>query len=63
MKAMANTPTKPPLLDRIGAWIARKPEDRDELIEVLRASHQRGLLDAEALAMIEGVLQVSETEH
>jgi magnesium and cobalt transporter len=53
---------KPPILDRIGAWIARKPEDRDELIEVLRASHQRGLLDAEALAMIEGVLQVSEMQ-
>ena len=30
---------KAPLLDRIGAWIARKPEDRDELIELLRASH------------------------
>ena len=53
---------KAPLLDRIGAWIARKPEDRDELTEVLRASHQRALIDADALAMIEGVLQVSEMQ-
>ena len=59
---MAKSQPKAPLLDRIGAWIARKPEDRDELIEVLRASHQRALIDADALAMIEGVLQVSEMQ-
>ena len=59
---MAKGQPKAPLLDRIGAWIARKPEDRDELIEVLRASHQRALIDADALAMIEGVLQVSEMQ-
>ena len=51
---------KPALLDRIGAWIARKPEDRDELIELLRGAQQRGLLDADALSMIEGALTVSE---
>ncbi len=59
---MAKGQPKPPILDRIGAWIARKPEDRDELLEVLRAAQQRALLDAEALAMIEGVLQVSEMQ-
>src|SRR5262245_48260284 len=59
---MAKGQPKAPLLDRIGAWIARKPEDRDELIEVLRASQQRALIDADALAMIEGVLQVSEMQ-
>ena len=33
-----------------------------ELIELLRSSHERNLLDADALAMIEGVLQVSEMQ-
>ncbi len=53
---------KASLLDRIGAWLAREPEDREELVELLRASYERNLLDADALAMIEGVLQVSEMQ-
>jgi magnesium and cobalt transporter len=59
---MASDNSKPSLLDRLGAWIARKPEDREELIDLLRASFERNLLDADALAMIEGVLQVSEMQ-
>jgi magnesium and cobalt transporter len=61
---MANDPAshKPTLLERIGAWLAREPEDREELIELLRTSYERNLLDADALAMIEGVLQVSEMQ-
>jgi magnesium and cobalt transporter len=60
---MANEPnSKPTLLKRIGAWLAREPEDREELIELLRASYERNLLDADALSMIEGVLQVSEMQ-
>jgi magnesium and cobalt transporter len=53
---------KPTLLDRLGAWLAREPEDREELIELLRTCYERNLLDADALAMIEGVLQVSEMQ-
>src|SRR5262249_49019748 len=59
---MANDPPKPSLLDRIGAWIPRRPEDREELVELLRASYERNLIDADALALIEGVLQVSEMQ-
>ncbi len=40
--------------------LLRTPDDRGELIEVLRRAHDRDLFDAEALSMIEGVLQVSE---
>jgi magnesium and cobalt transporter len=53
---------KPSLLERIGAWIAREPEDREELVELLRAAYERNLIDADALAMIEGVMQVSEMQ-
>ncbi len=59
---MANdsTNTKPSLLERIGAWLAREPEDREELVDLLRSAYDRNLIDADALSMIEGVLQVSE---
>jgi magnesium and cobalt transporter len=53
---------KPSILDRLTAWLAREPEDREELAELLRASYDRNLIDSDALAMIEGVLQVSEMQ-
>ena len=53
---------KPSLLARLGAWLAREPQDRDDLVKMLRASYDRNLLDADALAMVEGVLQVSEMQ-
>ncbi len=59
---MADDRPKPSLLERLGAWLAREPEDRDELVTVLRSCYERNLLDADALSMIEGVLQVSEMQ-
>ena len=59
---MGNDRSKPSLLERLGAWLAREPEDRDELVTVLRSCYERNLLDADALSMIEGVLQVSEMQ-
>jgi magnesium and cobalt transporter len=57
---MEDTHSKPTLLERLSAFIMREPEDREQLIELLHSSHERNLLDADALSMIEGVLQVSE---
>ncbi|HUP95343.1 MAG TPA: transporter associated domain-containing protein [Burkholderiales bacterium] len=59
---MDDTHTKPSLLERLSAFIMREPEDREQLIELLHSSHERNLLDSDALAMIEGVLQVSELQ-
>ena len=57
----ASGPSHPKsLLERISAFILREPENRDELLQVLSDAHDRKLLDADALSMIEGVLQVSE---
>src|SRR5262249_16173044 len=53
-------PPKPTLLERIGAILMREPEDREQLLDLLQSSYERNLMDADALAMIEGVLQVSE---
>jgi len=53
-------PVKPTLLERLSAFLTREPEDRDELLELLHGAFEHKLLDADALSMIEGVLQVSE---
>ncbi len=49
-------------LERIGQALSGEPRDREELVEQLREAQQRDLLDADALAMIEGVLQVAEMQ-
>ncbi len=51
---------KPTLLERLSAFLTREPEDREELLELLHGAFEHKLLDADALSMIEGVLQVSE---
>jgi magnesium and cobalt transporter len=57
-----NESAKPSLLERLSSLLMREPEDREQLIELLHSAFERHLLDAEALSMIEGVLQVSETQ-
>ena len=57
-----NEPHKPSLLERLSSLLLREPEDRGQLVELLHSAFERRLLDAEALSMIEGVLQVSETQ-
>src|SRR3990172_2760680 len=57
-----NEEQKPTLLERLSALIMREPEDREQLLQLLRSAHERNLLDAEALSMIEGVMQVSEMQ-
>jgi magnesium and cobalt transporter len=58
---MSDNP-KPSLLERLSSLLLREPEDREQLIGLLHSAFERHLLDAEALSMIEGVLQVSETQ-
>jgi magnesium and cobalt transporter len=57
-----NDDSKPGWLTRLGTLLLREPEDRDQLVELLRSASERNLLDEEALAMIEGVLEVSELD-
>ncbi|PZP65146.1 MAG: magnesium/cobalt efflux protein [Azospira oryzae] len=51
---------KPTWLERLSALIMREPEDRESLVQLLHSAYRRNLLDADALSMIEGVIQVSE---
>lgn len=46
--------------ERLTAFIFREPDSREDLLEALHEAHERDLLDADAMSMIEGVLQVSE---
>ena len=62
LNGMDDSPPKPTWLERLGALLMREPEDREQLIELLRSSYERNLLDSDALSMIEGVLQVSELQ-
>ena len=48
------------LLERLSSLLLREPEDREQLLEILHQAHERNLLDADAMSMIEGVMQVSE---
>ena len=54
--------SKPSLLERLSTMLLREPEDREQLVELLHSAYERNLLDADALSMMEGVLQVSERQ-
>ncbi len=48
------------LLERFAGLISPEPENRAELLEELQDAHERNLIDADSLSMIEGVFQVSD---
>jgi Putative Mg2+ and Co2+ transporter CorC len=49
-------------LKSLATVFTRKPEDRSALIDILRDSERRNLVDPDALAMIEGALQMSDMQ-
>ncbi len=53
---------KPNLFERLSNFLLREPEDREQLFELLHGAYENHLMDADSLAMIEGVLQVSEMQ-
>jgi len=58
----AETSEKRTWLERLGQALMGEPKDRDELVSLMRDAEKRELLGPDALAMIEGVLQVSELQ-
>ncbi|MBI3375769.1 MAG: CBS domain-containing protein [Betaproteobacteria bacterium] len=55
-------PSRPSLLARLSTLVMREPEDREQLVALLRSAYARNLLDADALSIIEGALGVSELQ-
>ncbi len=56
-------------LNATGRWLKRitqtfsgEPQDRAELLSVLREAGERGLVDTDALTMLEGVLEVTDLQ-
>ncbi len=49
-------------MGRISKAFSSEPRDRDELIELINESCEKGILDADAVAMIEGALAMSEMQ-
>lgn len=64
MSSDGNPPSSQPhqrsLLERISYFLTGEPQDHEDLLEILRESEEKHLLDADSLRMIEGVMQVSE---
>jgi len=58
----AKLSNKPSLLERLSHFLLREPEDREQLVALLHSAYENNLMDADSLAMIEGVLQVSEMQ-
>jgi magnesium and cobalt transporter len=48
--------------NRLTQAFAHEPKNRKELLEVLREAHQNKLLDSEALAIVEGAIQVADQQ-
>ena len=63
-QSQGNTPegNKPSLLERLSALLLREPEDREQLVALLHSAYARDLVDADALSMMEGVIQASERQ-
>lgn len=49
-------------LERLTHFLLREPENRGELVEIMHSAFERHLLDADALGMIEGVLNVGDMQ-
>lgn len=54
--------TQPTWLERLSQVLLREPKDREQLVTLLHDAQERDLLDASALKMMEGVLQISEQQ-
>lgn len=49
-------------LERLSTFLAREPQNRDQLMEVLRDAQANDVVSGEMLGMIERILQVSEMQ-
>ncbi len=47
-------------LERLGKMFSDEPESREQLVNILADAQEQGVIDADALVMIQGVLEVSE---
>ncbi len=58
---METSSSKSTFFERLSSLLLREPEDREQLLDLLRSAYTRNLLDADALSITEGALAASET--
>ncbi|MFW5443593.1 MAG: HlyC/CorC family transporter [Methylococcaceae bacterium] len=56
----SSQPQQKSLIDRLGQFLSGEPQDQADLLEILQEAHEKHLLDADALLMIQGILHFSE---
>src|SRR5262245_11907406 len=55
-------------MNATGRWLKKitqslgEPQDRDDLVSMLRAANERGVIDDDACTMLEGVLEVADLQ-
>ncbi|MFN4148986.1 MAG: HlyC/CorC family transporter [Rhodocyclaceae bacterium] len=54
--------SRPSFFERLSLLLLGEPKDREQLLQLLRKAHDRNLMDADALSIIEGALAVSEMQ-
>ncbi len=52
---------KPGFFEQLSNLLLRAPENREQLLHILRSAFERNLMDADAISIIEGALSSSET--
>jgi magnesium and cobalt transporter len=52
----------PNWLERLGQVLSGEPQNRDELVEILRDAQARGMVDVDVLAIVEGALHVGDLQ-
>ncbi|NIR30563.1 MAG: CBS domain-containing protein [Gammaproteobacteria bacterium] len=57
-----SSPNSRSWLERLSQAFQAEPRDREQLVDLLRDAERRGLVDAEALAIMEGALNVSRMQ-
>jgi magnesium and cobalt transporter len=59
---MDDQPPSRSWLEKLAQLFQSEPQDRSDLVEILRSAQQNALINSDVFAMLEGVLQVSEMQ-
>lgn len=49
-------------IEKITQWLTIEPRSREDLIDLLKAAQERGILDSDALSIIEGAMSVADRQ-
>ncbi len=59
-KPPSSQPQQKSFIDRVGHFFKGEPQDKEDLMEILKDAHEKHLMDDGAFSMIEGILKFSE---